>query len=68
MERRTFMAVVSGGLLAAPLYARAQPAGTTPRIGFLRSGSPPDPFVEAFRQGLRELGYVEGRNISIEYR
>jgi putative tryptophan/tyrosine transport system substrate-binding protein len=39
-----------------------------PRIGFMRGGSPTDPEVEAFRQGLRELGYVEGKNIIIEYR
>jgi putative ABC transport system substrate-binding protein len=55
-------------LLAAPLAAEAQAVGRVPRIGILRTGSPPDPFVEAFRQGLRELGYDEGRNISIEYR
>src|SRR5438093_3585178 len=56
------------GRLAAPLVAEAQQAGKIPRIGILRSGSPPDPLIEAFKQGLRELGYVEGRNISIEYR
>jgi putative ABC transport system substrate-binding protein len=38
------------------------------QIGVLRAGAPPDPFVEAFRQGLRELGYVEGRNINLVYR
>jgi ABC-type uncharacterized transport system substrate-binding protein len=58
----------SFAVLAAPLAAEAQPAAKVPRIGILRSGSPPDPFVDAFRQGLRELGYVEGQNISIEYR
>jgi hypothetical protein len=60
MDRR---ALVAGtlALLAAPLVAEAQEGEKIPRIGFLRSGSPPDPFVEAFRQGLRELGYVEGR-------
>jgi putative ABC transport system substrate-binding protein len=55
-------------LLAAPLATEAQQAGKVARIGMLRQGSPPDPFVEAFKLGLRELGYVEGRNISIEYR
>ena len=68
MDRRAFLGVIAGGLLAAPLAAEAEQAGKTPLIGFLRSGSPPDPFVEAFRQGLRELGYVEGQNIRIEYR
>jgi putative tryptophan/tyrosine transport system substrate-binding protein len=70
MERRTFMALVSGGLLAAPLAAEAQQAGKVWRIGFLSGSSAvaAKPFVEQFRQGLRELGYVEGENIIIEYR
>jgi putative ABC transport system substrate-binding protein len=55
-------------ILAVPLAPEAQLAGKTPRIGILRPGSPPDPFIEAFRQGLRELGYAEGRDIIIEYR
>ena len=67
MDRRTFLGVTLG-TLAAPLAAGAQQAGRIPRIGILRPGSPPDPLVEAFRQGLHELGYAEGRNISIEYR
>jgi putative ABC transport system substrate-binding protein len=67
VDRRAFVAG-SVALFTAPLDAEAQPAGKNPRIGILRPGSPPDPLVEAFRQGLRELGYDEGRNISIEYR
>ena len=55
------------GLLAAPGAARAQPV-KVPRIGVLRAGAPPDPNLEGFRQGLRELGYVEGQNVVIEYR
>ena len=51
-----------------PLAAEAQEAGKVARIGVLNSGSPPAPFVESFKQGLRELGYVDGRNVSIEYR
>ncbi len=68
MKRRAFMGTLAGGLLAAPLAAEAQEARKVARIGVLNSGSPPAPFVESFKQGLRELGYVEGRNISIEYR
>jgi putative ABC transport system substrate-binding protein len=67
MERRTFMAMLTGGIVVAPLSAEAQP-GKVYRIGVLSGSPPPDPFVEAFKQGLRELGYVEGQNISIEYR
>ena len=56
-------------LLVAPLAAEAQqPPGKTVRIGYLAFRSGPSPLEEAFRQGLRELGYVEGQNIAIEYR
>ncbi|MEK6601398.1 MAG: hypothetical protein AABZ09_05905, partial [Candidatus Binatota bacterium] len=49
--------------------AEAQQPKKVPRIGFLFYGSPgPSPEVDAFRQGLRELGYIEGQNIAIEYR
>ena len=67
MRRRAFIA---GNLLvlAAPLVVQAQTAGKIPRIGILRPTSPPDPLVDAFLQGLHELGYAEGRNINIEYR
>ena len=70
MERRTFLAGTGAVLLATPLVARAQQAGRVYRIGFL-SGSPAvtgKAGVEQFRQGLRELGYVEGQNILIEFR
>jgi putative ABC transport system substrate-binding protein len=58
------------GLLAAPLAAEAQQAGKVPRIGYLSAGSPSGVphLLEAFRQGLRELGWVEGQNIVIDYR
>jgi putative ABC transport system substrate-binding protein len=69
MNRRTFLCGLTLGTLALPLAAQAQQAGKVPRIGFLHYGSPgPSPEVEAFRQGLRELGYVEGQNVAIEYR
>jgi putative tryptophan/tyrosine transport system substrate-binding protein len=55
-------------LLVAPLCADAQPPATVPRIGYLSADSPASPAVEAFRQGLRELGWVEGQNIVIEWR
>jgi len=54
-------------LLAAPL-AEAQQAGKIPRIGFLRTAAPPDSYIEAFRQGLKERGYIERKNIAFEYR
>ena len=69
MDRRAFISTITGGLLAAPLAAAAQPAGRVPRIGFL--GPPPGTggqLVQSFQQGLRDLGYIEGQNITIEYR
>ena len=70
MNRRGFLAAVAGGLLAAPLASEAQPPVNVPRIGLLfgASSSGASHLVDAFRQGLRELGYVEGRNIVIEQR
>jgi putative tryptophan/tyrosine transport system substrate-binding protein len=57
------------GLLAAPLAVQAQPPpGKTARIGYVTFRSGPSFLEEAFRQGLRDLGYVEGHNIAIEYR
>src|SRR5262245_46257070 len=68
MSRRAFVAAIVGGLLAAPLAAEAQQTAKVPRIGILRSGAPPDPLLEAFKHQLRDLGYVEGRNINLVYR
>jgi putative ABC transport system substrate-binding protein len=58
------------GLLttALPSPAHAQKAPMPPRIGWLSAGSEPDPFLDGFREGLRKLGYVEGRNIVLETR
>lgn len=67
IARRTFLATVACGLLAAARGAPAQQIGKVYRIGLLRVGSPPPGFIEPFRQGLRELGYVEGQSIIIEY-
>ena len=66
--RRSFLGTLAGGLLAAPLAAGAQQAGKPPRIGWLSAGSDPDPFLEAFRDGLRKLGYVEGQNVVLGIR
>jgi putative ABC transport system substrate-binding protein len=69
MNRRAFLGALSGSLLAAPLAVQAQQA-RMPVIGFLNSSSP-DPDgdrVRAYRRGLSDTGYVEGRNVTIEYR
>jgi putative ABC transport system substrate-binding protein len=67
-DRRRFVTGL-GFLLASPLVAQAQPAVKVPRVGFLFGGAPgPSGEVDAFRRGLRELGYIEGQNIAIEYR
>ncbi len=69
MDRRRFLGTVAGGLLAAPLAAEAQQADKIARIGFLSlDGATSAVTREAFLQGLRDLGYVEGRNVVIQYR
>jgi putative ABC transport system substrate-binding protein len=70
MERRRFIEVIAGGLLAAPLSTEAQPqAGKVYRIGFLRYlGCAEEAQFAELRQGLRELGYAEGHNLVIECR
>jgi putative ABC transport system substrate-binding protein len=68
MQRRDFL-IAAGALLAAPLVARAQQAAKVARIGYLSHNLAASPHLrEAFLQGLRDLGYVEGRNVVIEYR
>ena len=76
MHATTFIAVLivllAVAVLVGPLSCEAQQASSRPRIGFLATGSLSEPriqrYLEAFRQGLRELGYVEGQNIAIEFR
>ena len=69
MNRRAFVTGLGAVVAAAPLAVEAQ-RPLVPRIGYLGNSSPslePD-LVDAFRQGLREYGYTDGQNISIEYR
>jgi len=68
MDRRAFLSTAGIGLMSVPAVARAQQAGKVYRIGYLSLSPGPGYGTEAFRQGLRELGYVEGRNLIIEYR
>jgi putative ABC transport system substrate-binding protein len=68
MDRRAFVSTLAGGLLAAPLAAQAQ-TRNVPRVGVLSlSATSQESIAAAFRQGLRELGYVEGQTIGLEYR
>jgi putative ABC transport system substrate-binding protein len=77
MERRTFLTMAAGGLLAAPLAAVAQPAGNPPRIALVFGGAsladmtgsePRNPYAKAFLHALRGFGWVEGQNLHIERR
>jgi len=70
INRRAFISTVALGILTMPLAAEGQQAGKVPRIGYLSavSAETDKSRVAAFRQGLRELGYVEGETIVIEYR
>jgi putative ABC transport system substrate-binding protein len=73
ISRRTFFATLGGGVFALPLRAASQPAGKARTIGFLVPATgpyigAPTAVYEAFRQALRDLGYVEGRHVILEYR
>ncbi len=72
MDRRTFLGALTGSILTVPLAAEAQEAGKVYRIGYVSNSPPNTPessrLYEAFRQGLRERGWVEGRNAVIEWR
>jgi putative ABC transport system substrate-binding protein len=69
MKRREFITLI-GGAAAWPIASRAQQSGKLPTIGYLGASSPPEaaPWIAAFEQRLRELGWVEGRTVTIEYR
>ncbi len=68
MNRRTFLCGLTLGTLAAPLAANAEQTGKVHRIGILRIGPSTEASTGTLRQALRELGYIEGRNIMIEDR
>ena len=68
MRRREFITLIGGTALAWPLGVHAQRAVILHRIGILSPEPPTPEFLEAFRQGLRELGYVEGQDIAFEVR
>src|SRR6266550_4377361 len=71
MRRRDFITLLGGGAAAWPIAVRAQqPRERTPTIGFLGSGTPANQatWIAAFVQRMRELGWIEGRTVAIEYR
>ncbi len=71
IDRRKFIAMSAIGILAAPLAAEAQPSAAIPRLGYLGLAplsERPSPQRAAFLSGLRELGWIEGKTIAIEYR
>jgi putative tryptophan/tyrosine transport system substrate-binding protein len=70
LKRRKFIALLGGTAVAWPLAARAQQAGKLPTVGFFspNRASAQSEWTEAFVQRLRELGWIEGRTVSIEYR
>jgi len=68
MVRALFAVLAALAVLSASADVGAQPAGKVPRVGFLHPGAPPNANAEIFAHSLRELGYVEGRTVAIDYR
>src|SRR5215472_6522414 len=64
LRRREFITLLGGAAATWPLAARAQKGAKIPRIGIIDD----EPLWDRFRQGLRDLGYIENQNIAIEYR
>ena len=67
-RNKILVCALNAFLLVLSFPAQAQQAKKIPRVGILRPGSPPDLSIEGFRNGMRELGYVEGQNVQLEYR
>jgi hypothetical protein len=68
MDRWTFIGMLAGELLAAPLIAEAQSGRPLPCVGYLSSGSRQTIYAAAFREGLRDLGLGDGQSVRVEYR
>jgi putative tryptophan/tyrosine transport system substrate-binding protein len=68
MKRREFLTLISGTAAAWPIAARAQQANRNATVGILAAGQPTSPLIVGFLSELNHLGYVEGRNLTIEFR
>jgi putative ABC transport system substrate-binding protein len=69
VKRREFITLLGGAAAAWPIRALAQKSGKIARVGMLTTANPRStPFVQAFEGRLRDLGYIEGQNITIEFR
>ena len=68
IARRRLLSLLGGGAVAWPIVPRAQPTGKSHRILWVSTEAQPDPFLDGFREGLRQRGYVEGQNLVIESR
>ena len=68
--RREFITLLGGAAAAWPIMARAQQSSTRPVVGYLSSGSPESDIfrITGLRHGLNDAGYIEGRNVTVEYR
>jgi putative ABC transport system substrate-binding protein len=68
LKRREFITLLGGAAAILPVAARAQQRKTIPRVGYLTQRASVSPVEEAFQQGLRDLGYIDGQNLITEYR